>query len=125
MKREAVNLADAPKVGPYSDAIWAGDLLFLSGRVGLAGSTGQLAEGGIGPETKACIANVEQVLRAAGLSLENVIRCTVYLDNMADFAGMNEVYQASFKAPLPARTAIAVEALPLGALVEIEVVAGR
>lgn len=113
----------APETAPYSDAIWAGDLLFLAGRVGL-GQDGALVPG-VGSQTAQAISNASKILAAAGLSLEDVVKCSVFLVTMADLESMNAAYTAAFAAPRPARTTVAVAALPLGALVEIDMIARR
>lgn len=107
-------------MGPYSDAVRAGPFLMLSGRIGLIGS--DLADG-VEAQTEAAIANTAAVLEAAGLSLANVVRCSVYLSDMADFELMNAAYAAAFAVPRPARTTVAGAALARGALVEIEMMA--
>ena len=113
----------APSVGPFSAAVRAGDLLFLSGQVALDPATGKLIVGDIGAQTEQIFANVSAVLEAAGKSFDAVMKTTVYLADMKDFGAMNTVYARYFQAPYPARTTIQAAALPLGAAVEIEVVA--
>lgn len=121
---EAVHSDDAPKaIGPYSQAIDAGTLLFCSGQVGLDPATGDLVEGGIRVQTERALQNLEAVLAAAGLSTEDVVKTTVFLASMDDFAAMNEVYATHFGEPPPARSTIAVKELPKGATVEIEAIA--
>jgi 2-iminobutanoate/2-iminopropanoate deaminase len=113
----------APAAGPYSRAVWAGDFLYLSGQTGASPETGKLVEGGVAAETKQVFENLGAVLKAAGLSFDHVIKCNVYLIDMADFSAMNTVYAGYFQEPRPGRTTVAVAALPGGAKVEIEVVA--
>jgi 2-iminobutanoate/2-iminopropanoate deaminase len=113
----------APSVGPFSAAVRAGDLLFLSGQVALDPATGKLVAGDIGTQTEQIFTNISAVLEAAGKSFDNVMKTTVYLANMKDFGAMNTVYARYFQTPYPARTTIQAAALPLGAAVEIEVVA--
>jgi 2-iminobutanoate/2-iminopropanoate deaminase len=126
MARDAFNSPEGPKaIGPYSHAVWAGELLFLSGQIPIDPSTGKLVEGGVDAQAKQVFANIEAILKCGGLSLDDVVKATVYLSSMADFQAVNAVCQTRFAAPFPARTAIAVAALPMGALVEIEVVAKR
>lgn len=121
---EAVHSDDAPKaIGPYSQAIDAGTLLFCSGQVGLDPATGELVDGGIRVQTERALQSLEAVLAAAGLSTEDVVKTTVFLASMDDFAAMNEVYAKFFGEPPPARSTIAVKALPKGAVVEIEAIA--
>jgi 2-iminobutanoate/2-iminopropanoate deaminase len=118
-KRNAINAKGAAAVGPYSHAVEANGLLFLSGQTPLDSATGKLAEGNIGSQTKQCFANLGAVLAAAGLTFDDVITCQVYLTSMADFPAMNEEYAKHFSAPYPSRTTIGVASLPLGAHVEI------
>lgn len=113
----------APSVGPFSAAVRAGDLLFLSGQVALDPATGKLVDGDIGAQTEQIFANVSAVLEAAGKSFDEVMKTTVYLADMKDFGAMNAVYARYFQTPYPARTTIQAAGLPLGAAVEIEVVA--
>lgn len=112
-------------IGPYSQAVTAGGLLFTSGQLPVVPATGELAEGGVAGQTAQAIANIEAVLAADGLGLADVVKTTVYLRHMTDFAAMNEVYAARFPQPFPARSAVEVGPLAKGALVEIEAVAAR
>ena len=124
MIRDSVHAAGAPAaVGPYSHAVREGGLLFLSGQTPLDPETNVLVEGGIEVQTRRVFANLETVLVAAGASLDDVIKVNVYLTDMADFPAMNAVYSAVFAEPYPARTTVAVAGLPLGAAVEVELVA--
>lgn len=125
MKRTAINPPGAVAVGPYSAAVAAEGLVFLSGQTPLDPATGKLAEGGIRAQTSQCFANLFAVLRAAGLAPDHVVKVNVFLTDMNDFAAMNDVYREQFAEPFPARTTIGVAALPLGANVEIEMVARR
>ncbi len=126
MTRRIVEASGAPAaIGPYAHAVWAGDVLYTSGQTPLDPSTGKLAEGGVAEQTAQVFKNLEAVVTAAGLSMDDVIKCTVYLTTMDDFAEMNAVYGEVFSAPFPARSTVAVAALPLGARVEIELVATR
>ena len=121
--KEVISAAGAPAaIGPYSHAVKAGNLLFLSGQVGIDPATGKI-EGDITAQTRQAIANVKAVLAAAGCTFDNVVKTTVYLGEMHFFNAMNEVYAAEFSEPYPARSAIAVKELPKQALVEIEVIA--
>lgn len=110
-------------LGPYSQAIVAGDFVFASGQVPIDPSTGVFAEGGIKEQTWQSLTNVSNVLAEAGINLSNVVKTTVFLSDMDNFAAMNEVYAQFFTEPFPARSAVAVKTLPKGALVEIEVIA--
>ena len=126
-KKTVVATKDAPAaIGPYSQAVRVGDLVFTSGQVGLDPVTGALVEGGIQAQTIRVLENLKAVLAAAGLELAQVIKTTVFLKDMGDFAPMNEVYAQYLTAEgvvAPARSTIAVAGLPRGALVEIEVIA--
>jgi len=114
----------APKaIGPYSQAIMANGFVFASGQLPVNPATGEFAEGGVKEQTRQSLTNVGNVLAEAGLDLSHVVKTTVFLADMADFAAMNEVYATFFKGPFPARSAVAVKALPKGALVEVEVIA--
>lgn len=114
----------APKaVGPYSQAIVAGGFVFASGQLPIDPTTGEFAEGGIKEQTRQSLTNVTHVLAEAGIDLSHVVKTTVFLSDMANFAAMNEVYATFFSEPYPARSAVAVKTLPKNALVEVEVVA--
>jgi 2-iminobutanoate/2-iminopropanoate deaminase len=123
MTRVPVSAAGAVAVGPYSHAIASGGFVFLSGQTPLDPASGRLVEGDIGRQTRQCLANLGAVLGAAGLGFDNVVECHVFLVDMADFGAMNAEYAEHFSAPYPARTTIGVAALPLGARVEIRMVA--
>jgi 2-iminobutanoate/2-iminopropanoate deaminase len=113
----------APR-GPYSPAVKAGDTIYVSGQIPLDPATGQLAPGGIGPETRQVLTNIQKILEGAGASMSQVVRCGVYLVDAADFQPMNAVYTEFFGDAKPARTTIIVAALPLpNARVEIDAVA--
>jgi 2-iminobutanoate/2-iminopropanoate deaminase len=125
--KTAIATKDAPAaIGPYSQAIRSGDMLFASGQIGLDPATGQLVPGSITEQTKRVFENIKAVLTEAGLDMVHVVKTTVYLTTMSDFAAMNEIY-ASYLAPEgvipPARSTVAVAGLPKDALVEIEVLA--
>jgi len=111
-------------IGPYSQAIDAGSFVFISGQIPVDPSTGAIAEG-IKAQTAQSITNIKAILEAAGLTIDNVVKTTVFLADMAMFADMNEVYAQHFTAPFPARSAVAVRELPKQVLVEIEVIATR
>ena len=124
MRREIITTDRiAPSVGPFSAAVRAGDLLFLSGQVALDPATGKLVAGDVGAQAEQIFANISAVLEAAGKSFDDVMKTTVYLADMKDFGAMNTVYARYFQTPYPARTTIQAAGLPLGAAVEIEVVA--
>jgi 2-iminobutanoate/2-iminopropanoate deaminase len=112
-------------IGPYSQGIWAGELLYLSGQTPIDPSTGALIEGDVEAQTHRCFDNLFAILEDAGLASHDVIKCNVYLTSMADFPAMNAAYRTRFSEPHPARTTVAVAGLPLGARVEIELVARR
>lgn len=122
MKQIATSAAPAA-IGPYSQAIEANGFIYTSGQLPIDPSTGIFAEGGVREQTQQSLKNVQEILREAGTDLANVVKTTVFLADMNDFAAMNEVYAKFFKAPFPARSAIAVKTLPKNALVEIECVA--
>jgi 2-iminobutanoate/2-iminopropanoate deaminase len=112
----------APPAGPFSPAVQGGGLLYLSGQVAQDPETGNLIDGDIASQSHQILRNLAAVLEAAGKSLDDVIRVGVYLTDMADFGAMNEAYRKHFSDPYPARTAIGVAALPLGARVEMDMV---
>jgi 2-iminobutanoate/2-iminopropanoate deaminase len=114
----------APPIGPFSHAIEVGGFIYCSGQVGQDPATGKVVEGGIAAETERAFQNLAAVLKAAGRSFEHVARAGVYLTSMSDFVAMNGIYAKYFSRPFPARTTIAVAALPLGACVEIDLVVG-
>jgi 2-iminobutanoate/2-iminopropanoate deaminase len=125
MPRQAVTVdPDAKPVGPLSPAVRSGGFVFLSGQIGTDPATDVLVDGGVGAQTEQAFANLEAVLRAAGKSLDDVVRVGVYLTDPADYPAVNEVYARLFQAPYPARTAVVVAALPLGAVVELDAIAG-
>jgi 2-iminobutanoate/2-iminopropanoate deaminase len=122
--REAVSSPSAPKaIGPYSQAIRAGNLLFVSGQVPIDPATGNLVDGDIAAQTHRVFKNIAEILKAAGISFDAVVRSTVYLHDMNDFAKMNEVYGTYFSSPAPARATVQVARLPKDAKVEIDVIA--
>ena len=110
-------------IGPYSQAIQIGNLVYTSGQIPIDSATGAFVEGGIKEQTRQSLTNVKAILEEAGISMGNVVKTTVFLADMNDFADMNAVYAEFFTEPYPARSAVAVKTLPKGALVEIEVVA--
>ena len=120
----AISTTNAPAaIGPYSQAIKVGELVFVSGQLPIDPATGAFAEGGIKELTRQSLTNMKAILEEAGTSMANVVKTTVSLADMNDFAAMNEVYAEFFAAPFPARSAVAVKTLPKGALVEIECIA--
>lgn len=122
--KKVISTPKAPAaIGPYNQAIQVGNLVFTSGQIPIDPATGQFAEGGIKEQTRQSLLNVKAVLEAAGLTLEHVVKTTVFMADMNDFAAMNSVYAEFFAEPYPARSAVAVKTLPKGALVEIEVLA--
>ena len=122
MKTIHTNNAPAA-IGPYSQAIEVNGFIFASGQIPIDPSTGNFVEGGIKEQTKQAITNAKNILKEAGTDLAHVVKTTVYLANMADFAAMNEIYATFFQQPFPARSAVAGKDLPKGALVEVEVLA--
>jgi len=110
-------------IGPYSQAIQVGNLVYTSGQIPIDPTTGTFVEGGIKEQTRQSLTNIKAILEEAGLSMTNVVKTTVFMADMNDFADMNAVYSDFFSEPYPTRSAVAVKTLPKGALVEIEVVA--
>ena len=122
--KEIISTTAAPAaLGPHSQGICAGNLVITSGQVPINSATGAVVEGGIAEQTRQSLTNVQAVLAAAGLTMENVIKTTVFLKNMNDFAAMNEVYATFFTGNPPARSAVEVARLPKDVLVEIEAIA--
>lgn len=121
--KEVVSTDTIKAIGPYSVAVKAGPFVFVSGQLGLDPATGAFAVGGVEAETRQALVNLSTVLEAAGTSLDRVVKSTVFLQDMNDFARMNAIYAEFFKAQPPARSAIQVAALPRGGAVEIEVIA--
>ena len=122
--REAISTPDAPAaIGPYSQAIKVGSLLFLSGQIPLDPTTASLVEGGIEPQTRQVFRNIEAILKAAGASFENVVTASVFLADMNQFGKVNEIYATYFSSPAPARATVQVARLPKDCLVEIQVTA--
>jgi len=122
--REVIATSEAPSaIGPYSQAIRAAGMIFTSGQVAIDPATQQVVAGDVGAQTERVLRNLDAILRAAGSSLGNVVRCTVFLKNMGDFAAMNEVYGKYFKEAPPARSTVEVARLPREVLVEIDAIA--
>ena len=123
---KVVNTNKAPKaIGPYSQAIEANGLIIPSGQLPIDPATGEFAPGGIKEQTRQSLTNAKAILEEAGIGLGNVMKTTVFLSDMNDFAAMNEVYAEFFSEPFPARSAIAVKTLPKNALVEVECIAAK
>jgi 2-iminobutanoate/2-iminopropanoate deaminase len=119
--RRAVATGDAPEpIGPYSQALVAGGVLYCSGQVPLDPETGELVDGGIGEQAQRCLQSLDAICREAGARLEDAVRMTIYLTEMESFPAVNEVYAEFFSDPFPARATVGVAALPKGALVEID-----
>jgi len=126
MKKTIVSTDAAPKaIGPYSQAVWTGDLLYCAGQIPIDPATGNIVAGGITEQTGRVLENIRAVLRSQGLDLGNIVKTTVFLADMNQFAAMNEVYGRHFPKDPPARSTIQVARLPKDALVEIEAVACR
>ena len=123
MKTVITTDAGGRPVGPYSQAIRANGLIFLSGQIPADPETGAIVDGGIAAQTDRALRNVAAILTAAGSSMDKVVRCTVFLTNMSDFSSMNEVYATFFRENPPARTTVAVAQLPKDALIEIQATA--
>ena len=124
MKKQAVSTAAAPRaLGPYSQAVRWGNLLFLSGQVGIDPQTGKLVDGGVDAQARQVLKNIAAILAAVGLDFSCLLKTTVFLKDMANFKTLNEIYAGHVPEPYPARSALAVKELPLGAEVEIEAIA--
>jgi 2-iminobutanoate/2-iminopropanoate deaminase len=124
--KQAVETRGAPMaIGPYSQAVVRGDLVFCSGQIGIDPASGKIVEGGIEAQTRRVLENLREVLSAAGLKLSAVVKTTVFLVSLADFEIVNRIYGEHFSAPYPARSTVQVAALPRNALVEIEALACR
>jgi 2-iminobutanoate/2-iminopropanoate deaminase len=124
MPRQAFNSPRlAAPIGPFSQSVRSGELVFLSGQVGQDPTTKKLAESGIAGQARQIFANVSTLLEDLGLGLDDVVKVNVFLTSMDDFGAMNDVYAEQFTAPYPARTTVAVKALPMSALVEMEMIA--
>jgi 2-iminobutanoate/2-iminopropanoate deaminase len=125
MPKKAITTPKGKAIGPYSLAIDSGDLVFLSGQIGLDAATGKLVEGEVSAQARQALENLKAVLEAAGLTFGHVMKTVIFLTDMGDFAAVNEVYKGYVAEPYPARSTIAVAALPLAAKVEIEMIASR
>jgi 2-iminobutanoate/2-iminopropanoate deaminase len=124
MTRQAVSTASAPQaIGPYSQAVRAGSLLFVSGQIPIDPATGNLVDGDAAAQTRRVLDNIGEILKAAGASFDHVVRTTVFLADMNDFGAMNDVYATYFAAPAPARATVQAARLPKDARVEIDVIA--
>ena len=124
--KKVISTAKAPQaIGPYSQAIEGGDFIFVSGQIPLIPATGELVEGSVEVQTARVLENLKAILEAAGSSLESVVKTTVYITNMDDFAKVNGIYGQYFQENPPARVCVEVSKLPKGALVEIDVIAAR
>ena len=125
MARTTFTAEGAKPIGPYAQAVDGGTHVFLSGQIPVDPATNALVAGDIAAQTKQVFANITAILKAAGLSLDDVVKATVFMSDLAEFKAMNEVYGAMFAAPYPARSTVQVAALPLGAKIEIEVIAKK
>lgn len=124
MEKKVLHTDNAPAaIGPYSQAIEVNGFVFASGQIPINPATGEMVQGDIKEQTRQALTNASEVMKAAGLDLGHVVKTTVFLADMNDFAAMNEVYATFFTAPFPARSAVAVKTLPKGALVEVECIA--
>lgn len=121
---EKISTSNAPAaIGPYNQAILVGNMLFASGQIPIDPATGDIVEGGIEAQAHQALKNAKNVVEAAGLSLANAVKVTVFMADMADFTVVNGIYAQYFTEPYPARSAVAVNSLPKGALIEVEVIA--
>ena len=125
MKRIVATDKAPGAIGPYNQAVWAGDLLYCSGQLGIDPATGALAGSDVAAQAEQALKNVKAILESQGLTVANVVKTLVFLTDMADFKLFNEVYGKVFAADAPARSCVAVAALPLGGVVEIEVIATK
>jgi 2-iminobutanoate/2-iminopropanoate deaminase len=125
MPKQAITPPKGKAIGPYSLGIASGDLVFISGQIPLDSATGKLVEGDVSAQARQSLENLKAVLEAAGLTFGHVVKTTIFLTDMADFAAVNEAYKGYVTEPYPARSTIAVAALPMGAKVEIEMIASR
>ncbi|HSR80497.1 MAG TPA: RidA family protein [Hyphomicrobiaceae bacterium] len=125
MAKKAVTTPKAKAIGPYSAAIESGEFIFVSGQIPLDPVAGKLVEGDIAAQTRQSLENLKTILAAAGLTFAHVVKTTIFLTSMHDFAAVNDVYKSYLGEPYPARSTIAVAALPMGAKVEIEMIAAR
>lgn len=124
--KKVISTKKAPAaIGPYSQAVQVGNLVYTSGQIPVDSETGMIVEGGVKEQTRQSLTNVKAILQEIGLTMSDVVKTTVFMADMGDFADMNSVYSEFFTEPYPARSAVAVKALPKGALVEIEVVAEK
>lgn len=123
MKKVIATTKAPAAIGPYNQAIQVGNMLFASGQLGLDPATGNFPEGGVKEQTIQSFQNVKAILEEAGFSINDVVKTTVFLADMADFAAMNEIYASQFEGDFPARSAVAVKTLPKNALIEVEVIA--
>lgn len=123
MKKVIATTKAPAAIGPYNQAIQVGNMLFASGQLGLDPATSNFPEGGVKEQTIQSFQNVKAILEEAGFSINDVVKTTVFLADMADFAAMNEIYASQFEGDFPARSAVAVKTLPKNALVEVEVIA--
>lgn len=122
--KQIIKTDDAPQpIGPYSAGVTFGDFVFIAGQIGIDPKTIEVVSGGIGAETRQVLRNLQSVLEAAGSSLSDVVKTTVFLKNMGEFAQMNAIYAEFFKSDFPARSTVAVAGLPAGVSVEIEAIA--
>lgn len=124
MNKQEIKTNNAPAaIGPYSQGIQAGNLVFVSGQMPVDPATGEIVSGGIAEQARQAIENMKAVMQAANASLDDVIKTTVFIKNMADFGVINDIYASYFKAPFPARSCVEVARLPKDVLIEIEAIA--
>jgi 2-iminobutanoate/2-iminopropanoate deaminase len=123
--RKIISTENAPKaIGPYSQAVQLGNLLFVSGQIAIDPKTGNIVEGDIEAQTRQVLSNVTAIIEAAGMTLDNVLKCSCFLKNMEDFARFNSIYEEYFAKSLPARETIEVARLPKDVLVEVSAISG-
>jgi 2-iminobutanoate/2-iminopropanoate deaminase len=123
--KKVISTPKSKPIGPYSVAIEAGDLVFISGQIPLDAASGKLVAGDVAAQARQSLENLKAILEAGGLSFDHVVKTTIFLTSMGDFAAVNEVYKTYVREPYPARSTVAVAALPMDAKVEIEMIASR
>lgn len=126
MAKKIIKTDKAPAaIGPYSQAVMYGDMLFCSGQLGLDPETGDFVKGGVESQARQMLENAKEILEEAGMSFSNVVKTNLFLNSMEDFVAVNKIYGEYFEEPYPARAAVEVSALPKGGLIEMELVAGK
>lgn len=125
MKEEILSLDAPTPIGPYSQAIMAGEFLFISGQIPIVPETGEVEEGGILEQTLRVMKNIDAILKKAGMEFDNIVKVTIFLTDLKNFSTVNEIYGKYFKKPYPARSTVEVKSLPKGVLIEIDAIAWK